>query len=117
MTRARKSTSDATLFVVPAVLLLALVFVAPLIWFFARTLAEIGSPAEMLSYAWQVLSSKAVVTALTTTNWIALLVTLLVLVISYPLAFYLATSRGFGFTIVLKRASQPYIVAPPDDDA
>jgi hypothetical protein len=23
---------------------------------------------------------------------------------------------GFGFTIVLKRASQPYIVAPPDDD-
>lgn len=23
---------------------------------------------------------------------------------------------GFGFTIVLKRASQPYLVAPPDDD-
>jgi hypothetical protein len=23
---------------------------------------------------------------------------------------------GFGLTIVLKRASQPYIVAPPDDD-
>jgi hypothetical protein len=23
---------------------------------------------------------------------------------------------GFGFTIVLKRVSQPYVVAPPDDD-
>lgn len=95
----------------PAVLLLALVFVAPLIWFFVRTIAEIGSPAEIVSYATALLTSKAVVTALTTTNWIALLVTLLVLVISYPLAYHMATSRGFAFTIVLFCIVVPYFTS------
>jgi putative spermidine/putrescine transport system permease protein len=65
----------------------------------------------MLSYAWDILSSKAVVTALTTTNWIALLVTVLVLLISYPLAYFLAHRSGFAFTIVLFCVIVPYFTS------
>ena len=97
--------------IVPAILLLALVFIAPLIWFFVRTLADVGTPTEVLSYAWMVITSKAVVTALSTTNWISLLVTLLVLLISYPVAYYLATNRGWRFTLVLFCIIVPYFTS------
>ena len=50
-------------------------------------------------------------TALLTTNWISLLVTLLVLVISYPLAYYLANSRGLRFTLVLFCIVVPYFTS------
>ncbi len=102
---------EGTVLIMPAVLLLALVFVAPLIWFFVRTLADIGTPAEIVSHAWAVITSKAVVTALATTNWISLLVTLLVLLISYPLAYYLANSRGMRFTLVLFCIVMPYFTS------
>lgn len=111
MTAARRKRSDATVFVMPAVLLLALVFVAPLIWFFVKTLASVGTPAELVSHAWTILTSKAVVTALVTTNWISLLVTLLVLVISYPLAYHLANSKGLRFTLVLFCIVVPYFTS------
>ena len=71
---ARRKTGDATVYVMPAVVLLVVVFFAPLVWFFVKTLSEIGSPAEIVSYAAAMLTSKAVVTALTTTNWISLAV-------------------------------------------
>jgi putative spermidine/putrescine transport system permease protein len=103
--------SDATVFILPAVLLLALVFVGPLIWFFIQALASVGTPAEMLSYAWTIITSKAVVTALMTTNWISLMVTLLVLLISYPLAYYLANNQGMRFTLVLFCIVVPYFTS------
>jgi ABC-type spermidine/putrescine transport system permease subunit I len=65
----------------------------------------------MLSYASGILTSKAVVTALTTTNWIALLVTVLVLLISYPLAYHLAHRQGFAFTVVLFSVIVPYFTS------
>ena len=43
-----------------------------------------------------VLSSQAVLTALVTTNWIALLVTGVTLLAGYPIAYYLATSTGLA---------------------
>ena len=46
--------NDGTVFVMPAVLLLALVFVGPLIWFFVQTLRRIGPPAEIIAYAWTI---------------------------------------------------------------
>ncbi len=95
----------------PAVLLLALVFVGPLIWFFIQALAEVGTSAEIVSFVWAIATSKAVVTALTTTNWISLLVTLLVLLISYPVAYYLANNRGLRFTLVLFCIIVPYFTS------
>ena len=108
---AGRQFNDGTWLILPAVLLLALVFVGPLLWFFVQALAKKGGPGEMLSYAGTILTSKAVVTALTTTNWIALLVTLLVLVISYPLAYYLAHRRGLMFTIVIFCVIVPYFTS------
>lgn len=102
---------DATVYILPAVLLLALVFVGPLIWFFIQALASLGTPAEMLSHVWAIITSKAVVTALTTTNWISLMVTLLVLLISYPLAYYLANNQGLRFTLVLFCIVVPYFTS------
>ena len=107
----RGALREGTVLIMPAVFLLALVFIAPLIWFFVRTLAEIGTPAEIVSHAWAVITSRAVVTALATTNWISLLVTLLVLLISYPLAYYLANSRGMRFTLVLFCIVMPYFTS------
>lgn len=103
--------NDGTVLIVPAVLLLALVFVAPLLWFFIRTLADVGTSTEIISYIWSVINSKAVVTALSTTNWISLLVTLLVLLISYPVAYYLATNQGWRFTVVLFCIIVPYFTS------
>ena len=50
-------------------------------------------------------------TALVTTNWISLLVTVLVLLISYPLAYYLANNRGMRFTLVLFCIVVPYFTS------
>ncbi len=111
MEQGRGALREGTVLIMPAVLLLALVFVAPLIWFFVTTLADIGTPAEIVSHAWAVITSKAVVTALVNTNWISLLVTLLVLLISYPLAYYLANSRGMRFTLVLFCIVMPYFTS------
>ena len=102
---------DGTPFIVPAVLLLTLVFVGPLVWFFARTLAGLGGPGEIASYAWAVVTSKAVLTALSTTNGIALAVTLLVLAISYPVAYHLTNHRGWRFTLVLFCIVVPYFTS------
>ena len=51
------------------------------------------------------------VTALATTNWISLLVTVLVLLISYPLAYYLANTQGMRFTLVLFCIVMPYFTS------
>ena len=106
-----RNFNSGTVFILPAVLLLALVFVAPLIWFFIQALKGIGSPADIASYAWTIVTSKAVTTALLTTNWISALVTLLVLVISYPLAYYLANTRDLRFTLVLFCIVVPYFTS------
>lgn len=107
----RPRFNDSTAFVLPAVLLLALVFVGPLVWFFIQALASVGTPAEIVAQAWAIITSKAVLTALSTTNWISLLVTLLVLAISYPLAYYLANSQGMRFTLVLFCIVVPYFTS------
>jgi putative spermidine/putrescine transport system permease protein len=82
-----------------------------LIWFFVRTLAGIGTFPEILSHVWSVVTSKAVITAMRMTNWISLIVTLLVLLISYPVAYYLANNRGWRFTLVLFCIIVPYFTS------
>ena len=107
----RASALPGWLLITPALLLLALTFVAPLLWFFVRALGQDRSVAELLAFAAQVASSKAVVTALVVTLWIALLVTLTVLVVSYPIAYFLATRGGVAFTLVLFCIIVPYFTS------
>ena len=97
--------------ILPAIILLALAFVGPLIWFFFRALTDGRSLVDLMAYGSAVVGSKAVITALVTTNWISLLVTLLVLLISYPIAYYLANRRGMRFTLVLFCIVVPYFTS------
>ena len=103
--------SDASLLIAPACLLLGVLFVLPLIWFFIGVLGEAESLSDLLEQFGAVLTSRAVVTALITTNWISLLVTALALVIGYPIAYYLATNTGWRFAVVLFCIVVPYFTS------
>ncbi|MEI8401710.1 MAG: ABC transporter permease [Alcaligenaceae bacterium] len=95
----------------PAIALLVVVFLAPLIWFFVQSLSSIGTFSEIVEQFVAVLGSKAVLTALSSTNWISLLVTLLVLLLSYPLAYYLATHSDWRFSLILFCIVVPYFTS------
>lgn len=102
---------EPALLIVPAFLLLALTFVAPLVWFFFSALTETRGPAEIVELFFTVASSRPVVTALVVTFWISLLVTVVVLLVSYPVAYYLANRRGPRFTLVLFCIIVPYFTS------
>ena len=95
----------------PASVLLAVVFLAPLVWFFVQSLSSIGTSTEIVEQFVAVIGSKAVLTALASTNWISLLVTLLVLLLGYPLAYYLATHSDWRFSLILFCIVVPYFTS------
>lgn len=107
----KAAAGDGSALILPALVLMILGFLAPLGWFFVDSLAKVGSLSQIWTFASDLLTSRAVVTALTTTNWIALLVTLCVLVISYPLAYYMARNSGWRFTLVLFCIVVPYFTS------
>jgi len=111
MSRIDKLWRDPSLLIVPAIGLLALGFVVPLVLFFVDTFREMGSLAEIANEALTVIASREVVDAIFTTNWIALLVTLLTLVTGYPIAYYLANSQRLRFTLVLFCIIVPYFTS------
>jgi ABC-type spermidine/putrescine transport system permease subunit I len=87
---APRASRDLTLLLLlPAVVILIALFLVPLVLFFIRTFAEFdGSTADFVEQARDLLFSQAFLTALTTTNWIALIVTATVLLVGYPIAYY-----------------------------
>lgn len=100
------------LLMLPALAMLILMFLVPMALFFVRTFAEFdGTTAEFIAQARDLLLSQAYLTALGTTNWIALIVTATVLVIGYPIAYYLTTSSGFGVSIVVLSIVLPYFTS------
>ena len=88
-----------------------MVFLAPLVWFFVQSLSSIGTFSEIVEQFIAVLGSKAVLTALSSTNWISLLVTLLVLLLSYPLAYFLANHSDWRFSLILFCIVVPYFTS------
>jgi putative spermidine/putrescine transport system permease protein len=95
----------------PAFVMLAVVFLAPLGWFFAQTLFVDNDPTELWSQIAGVLTSRAMLQAIVTTNWISLLATVCVLLMGYPIAFYLANRRGVRFTLVVFCIVVPYFTS------
>ncbi|MEY3664316.1 MAG: hypothetical protein RLZZ153_498 [Pseudomonadota bacterium] len=110
MARLRAGSSDSWL-VLPALALLVLGFLGPMVLFFVKTLAEQGGAAKLYELFAAVLLSDAVSMALVQTHWIALLVTLAVLMISYPMAYYMANSSGLRFTLLLFCIIVPYFTS------
>ena len=103
--------ADPSLLILPAFVLLILLFAVPLVWFFVGVLAEEGSWSSLAERFVDVLSSRGVTSALVTTNWISALVTALTLVIGYPIAYYLANNTGWRFALVLFCIIVPYFTS------
>ena len=100
------------LLMVPALAVLVLLFLVPHVLFFVRTFMEFdGTAAEFISQAQDLLFSRSYLTALGTTNWIALVVTVTVLLIGYPIAYYLSTASGPGVSIVVLSIVLPYFTS------
>ena len=101
-----------SLLMLPALAMLVFMFLAPLALFFVRSLTEFdGTTAEFIDQGRDLLFSQAYLTALGTTNWISLLVTLATLLIGYPIAYYLTTATGGGVTIVVLSIVLPYFTS------
>lgn len=107
----RGPSARSGLLLLPALLMLGLVFLAPLGWFFARTLLIDVQPSALPGLFAQVLSSRPVQVALLTTIWISLLVTAVTLLIGYPIAYYLANRGGLRFSIILFCVIVPYFTS------
>jgi putative spermidine/putrescine transport system permease protein len=95
----------------PAFAMLAVVFLAPLGWFFDQTLFIDNDPGLLWPQIVSVVTSRAVLQAIVTTNWISLLVTTSVLLMGYPIAYYLANHRGMRFTLVVFCIVVPYFTS------
>src|ERR671926_189841 len=91
--------------------MLGLVFVVPLAGFFVRVLLIDSDPASLPDLVVAVVTSRPMLIAMATTNWISLLVTAVVLLIGYPIAFYLANTGGLRFTLVIFCIIVPYFTS------
>lgn len=101
----------AFLLLLPALLLMAVVFLVPIGWFLTGALAELGGLLEIWDEAVAVLGSRAIQGAILNTNWIAFLVTCLALVIGYPVAYALSRAKGLAFTLILVCILLPYFTS------
>jgi ABC-type spermidine/putrescine transport system permease subunit I len=103
--------TPATLLMLPAFAMLAVVFLAPLGWFFVQTLFLDNDPASLWPQVVSVITFRAMLQAIVTTNWISLLVTVSVLLMGYPIAYYLASRCGLRFTLVIFCIVVPYFTS------
>jgi ABC-type spermidine/putrescine transport system permease subunit I len=101
----------AWLMIAPALILLIGVFLLPIGWFLIGSLAELGTSAEIWEEAQDVLFSGTVARVLLNTNGIGAVVTLLVLVIGYPVSYALSRAKGFAFTAILLCIVLPYFTS------
>jgi ABC-type spermidine/putrescine transport system permease subunit I len=110
---AAKAPRDRTLLLLmPAMAILVLMFFVPMVLFFVRTFMEFqGGTAEFLAQARSLLFSQPYLTALATTNWIALIVTVAVLLIGYPIAYYLTSATGPSVSVVVLAIVLPYFTS------
>lgn len=108
----RPATGARTaLLMAPAFVMLAGGFLVPLMLFFVKTLAFDMPAASLLARIAHVMSAPATLNAIVTTNWIAFMVTAAVLVLSYPIAYWLANARGIGFSLIVFSIVVPYFTS------
>jgi len=107
----RNMLNRSALLMLPAFVMLAIVFLVPLGWFFAQTLFVNTDPTGLWSQITDVLTSRAMLQAIITTNWISLVVTATVLLMGYPIAYYLANRNGLRFTLVVFCIVVPYFTS------
>ena len=95
----------------PALALLGLVFLVPLVGFITGALREIGGWAEIWEQVELVLLSGSMRRSLLVTFWISLGSTLGVLAVGYPLAYALVRARGLAFAAIIGSVILPYFTS------
>lgn len=101
----------AWLLLAPALILLFGVFLMPIGWFLIGSLRELGTLAEIWEEMEAVLFSATIGRVILNTNGIGAVVTLLVLLIGYPVSYALSRARGFAFTLILLCIVLPYFTS------
>ena len=101
----------AWLLLTPALALLVLVFLLPLLWFLGDSLREFGDWATMLEEVWDVLGSRSMRQSMIVTGQIGLATTALVLLIGYPLAYAMVRAGRVGFRVMLACILLPYFTS------
>jgi len=107
----RLRQDPTAIFLLPALLMLAVAFLIPLAGFFVQVLLVEQAPGTLLPAIHQVVASKATLTAVVTTNWIAILVTLFVLLAGYPIAYYLTQANSISASLVIFSIVVPYFTS------
>ena len=97
------------LLITPLLSLLVLVFLLPIIWFLVQAISE--SPLSFVEQLKAVFPSSDVLYVIWTTNSISVIVTLSVLLISFPIAYVLAFSRRLFFTLIIISVIVPYFTS------
>lgn len=103
--------TPAWLLLAPALVLLFGVFLMPIGWFLIGSLRELGTLAEIWEEMEAVLFSDTIGRVILNTNGIGAVVTLLVLLIGYPVSYALSRARGFAFTLILLCIVLPYFTS------
>ncbi|MBR0668971.1 ABC transporter permease [Roseomonas hellenica] len=101
----------AWLLLAPALVLLFGVFLMPIGWFLVSSLRELGTLADIREEMEAVLFSDTIGRVILNTNGIGAVVTLLVLLIGYPVSYALSRARGFAFTLILLCIVLPYFTS------
>ena len=101
----------ALLLLLPSLLLLAALFLIPIAWFLVGSMQEFATWSELVEEAEAVLFSGGVGRSLVNTGWIGAVVTLLALVIGYPMSYVLSRARGLAFTAILLCIVLPYFTS------
>jgi ABC-type spermidine/putrescine transport system permease subunit I len=99
------------LLLAPALALLLVVFLLPIGWFLVGSLVELGSFAEVWEEAKVSVFSTTILQVILNTNVLGAMVTLLVLVIGYPVSYALSRAKGWAFTLVLLCVVLPYFTS------
>lgn len=95
----------------PAFALMLLVFVGPLVWFLIGSLQEIGGGAEIWDEVLAVLGSRTMGRSMLVTGQIGLMVTVLVLLIGYPLAYAMLRAGPGVFRVLIGCILLPYFTS------
>lgn len=106
---ARPARSGPDRLIWPALAFLTIFFVVPIVWFIARSAYTYpGNFALMLVKAF---TSSLFVSVALRTVWISAVVTLLALVLAYPVAYTLVQTRALRFTLIIICVVIPYFTS------
>lgn len=95
----------------PAMVLIGLLFVLPVALFFVRSALEAGGVQAFGQLVWLTLQSGPVQNALGQTLAISLVVTVAVLLLGYPIAYFLTVAPAWGFSVVILCIVVPYFTS------